>query len=286
MFAILEHETHNQRQSDREHGLKGAILSAFGESDYESKVSGCLEHIWTGGSYELCLSDQTIINIKTSNSSCPTSWTLYLQFRETNTALFAAVPRLGALTLLSTSPERFMSWTRFEHCPPLTEGEPPDVASRRQFRPIKGTVSKERITAGGETVHSSTEEATVLLSVVKERAENLTILDLIRHDLYSVVSSWDVQFKGLMALKECETVYQLVSVIEGRLFKYFNLVLKLQIVHVLVNAPVRTVSTFLLRPHPQEASPARLSFDHVNFCRVSSNVSLDLSTPAPSAPCA
>lgn len=220
-FDILENGTNTQ---EKQSGNMVSELQYYqpSKSGYESKISQCQEHIRAGYSYELCLSDQTVINIETNNSSCPTPWTRYLRLRETNPAPFAAFLRLGALTLLSTSPERFMSWTRFEHCPPSTEGEQPEIASTCQFRPIKGTVSKERMTAEGETVQVSKEEATVLLSVVKERAENLMIVDLIRHDLYSVVSSWNVQVKALMAVEEYETVYQLVSVIEGRLFKYFQ----------------------------------------------------------------
>lgn len=220
-FGVLEHGTCPQ-EKETESMISEVQSHQPSKSRYQSKISQCQEHIRAGESYELCLSDQTVINIKTSNSSCPTSWSRYLRLRETNPAPFAAFLRLGTLTLLSTSPERFMSWTRFEYCPPSTEGEQSETASTCQFRPIKGTVSKKRMTAEGETLHVSKEEATVLLSVVKERAENLMIVDLIRHDLYSVVSSWDVQVKALMAVEEYETVYQLVSVIEGRLFKYFQ----------------------------------------------------------------
>ena len=217
-FGTLKHGTHTQ---DNETGDMISEVQYYqpSKSGYESKIRQCQEHIRAGESYELCLSDQTVLHTKMSTSRCQTSWTRYLRLREKNPAPFAAFLRLGALTLLSTSPERFMSWTRFEHCPLSTEGEQPVIVSTCQFRPIKGTVSKERITAEGKTLQVSKEEATELLSAVKERAENLMIVDLIRHDLYSVVSSWDVQVKALMAVEEYETVYQLVSVIEGRLFK-------------------------------------------------------------------
>ena len=55
----------------------------------------------------------------------------------------------------------------------------------------------------------------MLLGSKKEVAENLMIVDLIRHDLHSVVGE-DVHVKQFCAVEEYETVWQLVSVIEGR----------------------------------------------------------------------
>lgn len=190
------------------------------ESEYKHKIRQCHEHIRAGNSYELCLTDQTSICHRSKKPEFRTSWSRYLKLRNTNPAPFAAFVRLGTLTLLSTSPERFMSWSRF--CPSPAGEEESCAVSTCQFRPIKGTVSKEITTTEGQIAYVSKEEARRLLSVTKERAENLMIVDLIRHDLYSVVSSWDVEVKALMAVEEYETVYQLVSVIEGKLFNPFQ----------------------------------------------------------------
>ena len=185
------------------------------ESEYKHKIRQCQEHIRAGNSYELCLTDQTSICHRSKKAGSPTSWSRYLTLRNANPAPFAAFVRLGTLTLLSTSPERFMSWSRF--CPSPAGEAQSCAVSTCQFRPIKGTVSKKRTSTEGHIACVSKEEALRLLSVVKERAENLMIVDLIRHDLYSVVSSWDVEVKALMAVEEYETVYQLVSVIEGKI---------------------------------------------------------------------
>jgi para-aminobenzoate synthetase len=48
----------------------------------------------------------------------------------------------------------------------------------------------------------------------KEVAENLMIVDLIRHDLHGVVGD-DVSIKQFCRVEEYETVWQMVSVIEG-----------------------------------------------------------------------
>jgi para-aminobenzoate synthetase len=52
---------------------------------------------------------------------------------------------------------------------------------------------------------------------IKERAENLMIVDLVRHDLGGVVEAADgVKVEQLMGIEEYETVWQMVSVISGK----------------------------------------------------------------------
>lgn len=167
---------------------------------YTRKVETCQDHIRAGDSYELCLTDQSIISY--GQSSQPKSFELYQRLRTFNPAPFGAYLRLkeesehkrNGVTILSSSPERFLSWSRSGKC---------------QFRPIKGTVEKKN----GLT----RKEAEALLNVDKERAENLMIVDLIRHDLHGVVGSGNVKVEKLMAVEEYQTVFQLVSVIEGQL---------------------------------------------------------------------
>ncbi|MCJ1312027.1 hypothetical protein MMC25_005701 [Agyrium rufum] len=179
------------------------------EEDYRHKISACKQLISAGESYELCLTSQA--SATTSKGSQEEDWQRYLRLRQLNPAPFAAFIRLGTMTLLSTSPERFMSWSR----PEATEGGL--LASNCQLRPIKGTVKKVRCSQNGTEETVSLREATALLSSPKERAENLMIVDLIRHDLHGAIGVGKVVVKKLMAVEEYETVYQLVSVIEGEM---------------------------------------------------------------------
>lgn len=104
-----------------------------------------------------------------------------------------------------------MSWSR----PTSNNGH--QSQSVCQFRPIKGTVRKQQVTSSGVAHTVTLAEATSLLSTTKERAENLMIVDLIRHDLHGVVGSGHVNVRKLMVVEEYESLFQLVSVIEGTL---------------------------------------------------------------------
>lgn len=55
-----------------------------------------------------------------------------------------------------------------------------------------------------------------ILGNTKETAENLMIVDLIRHDLHGVVGN-HVQLSKFCGIEEYETLWQSVSVIEGGL---------------------------------------------------------------------
>ncbi|KAK3670916.1 para-aminobenzoate synthase, (PABA) [Recurvomyces mirabilis] len=170
------------------------VVSELVQNEYCRKVEVCQEQLRAGESYELCLTDQTLI----ANSTNP--WTLYQHLRLDNPAPFGAYFHLGDsssvynLDIISSSPERFLSWSRQGRC---------------QFRPIKGTVKKSNGTTRAK--------AEKLLSSEKERAENLMIVDLIRHDLNGVEGVRNVTVPKLMQVEEYSTVFQLVSVIEGDL---------------------------------------------------------------------
>lgn len=175
------------------------------EAAYSHKIKECHAQIRRGDSYELCLTDQTKIDVFTALSP---AWSRYLRLRTVNPAPFGAFIRLGPVTVMSSSPERFLSWSR----PNASNGE-----IMCQFRPIKGTVKKRYQNPDGSLHLVDLPTATEILSSPKERAENLMIVDLIRHDLTGVVGSGNVRTKSLMQVEEYENVYQLVTVIEGTL---------------------------------------------------------------------
>ena len=186
-------------------------ISLPDEKQYKSRIRACQASIRAGDSYELCLTNQ--VNIATP-SRLP-SWPMYRRLRKINPAPFGAYIRFGNITVLSSSPERFMRWSRPSVAthPLADDSQPPDEeCSRLQFRPIKGTIAR-RPTPNSPP--RSLVEAEKLLSTQKERAENLMIADLIRHDLHGVVGSGRVKVPKLMVVEEYETVFQLVTVIEG-----------------------------------------------------------------------
>jgi para-aminobenzoate synthetase len=165
---------------------------------YISRIHQAKQHLAAGDSYELCLTAQTRVSVPSSGASKSTSssWERYKQLRKLNPAPHSAYLRLHPSTLLASSPERFLSHSR----------RPGTVC---QLRPIKGTVRK-----GPQITRPVAEK--LLIGSPKEVAENLMIVDLIRHDLHGFVGQ-DVRVKQFCAVEEYETVWQLVSVIEGKL---------------------------------------------------------------------
>ncbi|GAB1314344.1 hypothetical protein MFIFM68171_04554 [Madurella fahalii] len=190
--------------------------------EYETKVRVCQEYIAAGESYELCLTDQTTITRPLSDppltettafpqprsnnkqrrqsatspspSLCP-SWSLFKRLRTRQPAPFASYLRLGGATLVSASPERFLTYDR---------------AGRCSMRPMKGTVRKSEAVA-------TLVQAERILHVPKEEAENLMIVDLVRHDLHGVCGAGNVSVPRLLKVEEYQSVFQMITVVEGQL---------------------------------------------------------------------
>lgn len=161
---------------------------------YEKQFAKCQEFLHSGHSYELCLTTQLKIHLP----SYVNAWDIYkvLTLRK-NPSPFSCFMDFDDCCLLSSSPERFLSWK--------DSGDDKVV----ELRPIKGTVRN--------TSDVDITKATEILKTPKEMGENLMIVDLIRHDLYRFTD--EVNVSQLMAVEEYKTVYQLVSVIQGNLDK-------------------------------------------------------------------
>ncbi|BFZ63968.1 para-aminobenzoate synthase, (PABA) [Saitoella coloradoensis] len=172
------------------------------KAKYEADVRTAQEFLAAGESYELCLTAQTSLLTSTP------AWSLYQRLRHANPAPYAAYLKLGDVTVLSSSPERAVSWTRPRPRPRDDDGQ--QQRSVVELRPIKGTVRKS---ASVKTI----EDAEIVLRNPKDLAENLMIVDLIRHDLTLVSAPSTVHVPHLMRVEEYSHLFQLVSVVRGEL---------------------------------------------------------------------
>lgn len=161
---------------------------------YMDAVRTSQREIYEGNSYEVCLTAQTVARIP--NPSPELFFELYRRQRAHNSAPYAAYLRCGDFSVLSSSPERFLSV---------------DTHRNAQTKPIKGTIAR------GATPEEDAAAAAWLRTDEKTRAENLMIVDLLRNDLSTVSDPASVRVPVLMGVESYSTVHQLVSTVSSRL---------------------------------------------------------------------
>ena len=168
---------------------KMTLKGNFTHESYVNAVARARQYIIDGDIFEVNISQrfQTMLTIP--------PWELYLRLRNINPAPFAAYLDFGDVTVVSSSPERFLR----------VEGDYVET------RPIKGTVRR------GRTPEEDSERVSELLGSIKDHAENMMIVDLERNDLGRICRYGTVKVTELAILETFPTVHHLTSTVVGRL---------------------------------------------------------------------
>jgi para-aminobenzoate synthetase / 4-amino-4-deoxychorismate lyase len=165
-------------------------LPAISKDEYNESVTRIRDLIAAGHTYQVNYS----FPLRSSFSGDPQAWFSRLRSGQQG-ARYSAYVDLGRYKILSLSPELF-----FERC-----------GDRVVTRPMKGTVQR------GGTAAEDDELAQWLQNSIKNRAENVMIVDLLRNDLGKVSVPGRVHVSSLFDLERFETVWQMTSTVEAAL---------------------------------------------------------------------
>jgi para-aminobenzoate synthetase component I len=169
-------------------------LWRYSDDEYLDMIRECQAAIARGDAYQLCLTTEAAIEPRVGEHFDPVA--IYLALREASPTHHGALIRIGEVSLLSSSPEQFLSVS------------PAGVV---ESSPIKGTRARSAI----ESIDVALREE--LSASDKERAENLMIVDLMRNDLTRVSELGSVEVTALLEVESYAHVHQLVSTVRGRL---------------------------------------------------------------------
>lgn len=222
------------------------------KDQYAADIARCHAEIKNGESYELCLTNQLTakVHVPRVGENCDTSpFGLYKFLRKRNPAPFSSFMSFGnptwdndvkvgntaSVSICCSSPERFLSVksTRsnkddmldndrthgWEFTPPFVSKATTD---RSVFvvesKPIKGTTRRVIFCDEDDNEMNRVKDQKVaeeLRTSVKNRAENLMIVDLLRNDLSKICEPGSVHVPKLMGIESFATVHQMVSTIRG-----------------------------------------------------------------------
>ena len=170
--------------------VSGELTSQLETEQYKTAFNKIKHYIREGDCYQVNLAKRFEITAKGD------PWHAYTLLRQQNAAPFSSFFSTPHLSIMSSSPERLLK---------LNQGHV-------ETKPIKGTRPRDidnperDIALAGELQNS-----------IKDRAENLMIVDLLRNDLGKVCQPGSIAVPKPFALESFATVHHLVSTITGKL---------------------------------------------------------------------
>lgn len=162
---------------------------------YERKIKTIKKEIENGKVYQVNLSHNMIFEFQGDELSC------YLKIREKAKPAYGAYFKFNSLHILSFSPERFFKVEE----------------DRIVSSPIKGTMPR----AFNFKIDELNKKE--LKKSIKDKAEHIMIVDLIRNDLGKICEIGSIKVQNLFKIKSYPTVHHIVSDVVGKLKKDITL---------------------------------------------------------------
>ena len=172
----------------------GPPAARHDEPAYLAKVAAAQEFLRAGESYEICLTNEWTVPVRGFDAAA-----VLARLAPASTP-FAGLLRSGRFALVSSSPEAFLDVART-----------PDGTRHASCRPMKGTRPRDPDPALDARARDE------LAGDVKDLAENLMIVDLVRNDLATVCAPGSVDVADLFAVTTFADAHQMVSTVTGRL---------------------------------------------------------------------
>ena len=179
----------SQRNTPEFH-VRSALTCNLEREQYQTAFDKIQHYIHEGDCYQVNLAKRFEVQADGD------PWAAYLLLREQNPAPFSAYCCFPDVTLLSASPERLLQVSD----------------SHIETKPIKGTRPRDL----NDPIRDKA-LADELQASLKDRAENLMIVDLLRNDLGKVCQPGSIRVPSPFALESFATVHHLVSTITGTL---------------------------------------------------------------------
>ena len=165
------------------------VTRAWTREEYERRFAEVQEKIRSGDIYQLNLTFKARFRLTGSPLA------FYRDLRQRQRVAYAGIVDTGEVTVLSASPELFME----RHGRVI------------ETRPMKGTSSR------GGTTEADAEARRVLATDVKQRAENLMIVDLMRNDIGRISEIGSVEVTDLYTVETFRTLHQMTSGVRATL---------------------------------------------------------------------
>ncbi|HEX4321896.1 MAG TPA: aminodeoxychorismate synthase component I [Acidobacteriaceae bacterium] len=159
------------------------------QEEFACKVAAIQEYIRAGDTYQVNFTGKLHFDFSGSPAS------LFSSLIESQPVPYSAFLNLGDKQILSFSPELFFQ----------RKGQ------RIVTRPMKGTASRGRDLAEDEL------QSNWLQNDLKNRSENVMIVDLMRNDLGRICEYGSVQVDKLFDIEKYDTLFQMTSGISGTL---------------------------------------------------------------------